>query len=46
VLIVLNEDDEANTEHFKKLGFIPYSTELIFSGILHRKLTPEEYEIE
>mmetsp|Transcript_26327 Transcript_26327/g.23207 ORF Transcript_26327/g.23207 Transcript_26327/m.23207 type:complete len:147 (-) Transcript_26327:146-586(-) len=34
-LVVLNEDDQKNAESVKKFGFTPYTTELIFSGILH-----------
>jgi len=38
LLIILNEGDEKQADHFIELGFKAYTTELIYSGILHQKL--------
>ena len=37
-IIILNEDDERNIEHFKELEYQPYTTELIYSAVLQQKL--------
>jgi len=38
ILVVLNEDDDKNIKAFKNTKYKPYSTELIFSGVLQQKL--------
>ena len=38
ILIILNEDDKKAITLFKDLGYKPYTTELIFSGVLQQKL--------
>lgn len=35
VLVVVNEDDNKTADACNKLGFTPYTTELIYSGILN-----------
>ena len=38
VIVILNEDDAKTIKQFKDQGFKPYSTELLFSGVLQQTL--------
>jgi len=45
LIVVVNDNDDRNIEHFKQLGYTPYSTELIYSGVLHQKLDLKLYKL-
>jgi len=44
-LIILDEDDDKNIKSFKNLKYSPYSTELIFAGVLQQKLNLKKNQL-
>jgi len=45
ILIILNQGDKRNAESFSEIGFTPYSSELLFSGILQQELNFDEHKL-
>jgi len=45
IVIILNQGDKRNAESFSEIGFVPYTSELLFSGILQQDLHFEEHKL-